>query len=204
MLDRLHALESRLAAELDACRSGIGIIGEQSQASRQELEVPHGDLSRLASYYEKRTALSSSLLIEPIRRIEQMRPLKRALSALEAYYDDREELLRQLPESMELSGAVAATILKGTETSDLHLRVARLRRRPRRLSMQVVVRAEFARSDRLRLKLQGRYIVALLAALRGVLRISDSSRRRLDRSIAGKLRGHVPGAEERETSGMYH
>jgi len=189
--ERLDYYNARLIAELESCwRDQQAII--KGQLHRLDVILP-GSLTQpdLHTFRTARDEAGQKLLIEPISQWERKRPYKRALMSIENYDRSLEELARALPEVVSISGPQAVDLL-GKWGATGRRRLALFRRKESLLPLRAIVIDELQRLSLLRLKIEGRYLLALALAVRQLSKPWEMVRAAVDASVQGRP---LPGGQ---------
>jgi len=175
---RLDWHGERLIEELKACwREQRAILEDQFRALG-EMPVPTVEHQRLALFRDAREQAGRTLLRDPIAKWEQVRPQQRALSAIETYHNNLEDLVLQLPETVSRPDAIAAA---GRRLSLLPWR--------RSVPVRKLVSARLKRAARHQEPIEERWLLALLLSIRMMVRPWEIYRRTIDSLARGKPLG---------------
>lgn len=152
------------------------------------LDVPSlgataGALAGLDAYRTARAAAGRRLLLDPVARWERRRPFRRALAAVETHDRHVQDLVRSLPDTVEVpDGGALVEALGATADHRFLAMIARVRRRARPLRLRALVASEIDRLAPARLGVEVRFLTALARAYRLLRTEWDLERNDLDRS----------------------
>ncbi len=145
----LLKLDRELLADCQAAWDGLDRITRQLESSGQsdELQQPEAaGLSSLTTLFEE---VSERLLGGVLRQYERERPQRQVLNAIERHRNRAEELVRSLPEQIDVAGPEVAAAFKAAPPKGLKRRwLARQHRSrpvPLRRAMQAELMAELGR-----------------------------------------------------------
>lgn len=184
-LEQYRSSSARLIAELESCWADVqGILEGQL---RQIETRPGAGLASLDldTFQKTREELSQRILIEPLSQWDRRRPFKRVQMAFDRYERSLAELVRSLPSTLSLNGPQVLEVLQDSLSHSYLRRIAGLRPKARRLSLDSLLADELRQLDRQRLKTEGEYLLVLLFAYRQLKRNWEQVRAALDASVTG-------------------
>jgi hypothetical protein len=180
-LDTAHA---RLQQELEDCwRDAQKTLDSQL---RQLQDMTWKAPSELLAYQAERAKAARLLLREPLNQWEQRRPYKRAMLALDSYDRSLEELVRTLPESVDVTGPQAIELLGRLVSKRFARRFGWIRYKEHSLPIKAIVAVEIKRLSLRRVKTQGEYLLILAKAIQQLRRDWKVRREALDNAVQGE------------------
>lgn len=158
----------RLLSEYRAVwRETSALLASVSAAARQAGRPSAGaaDLAALAAFFD---AMVPSLAAMPIQEIQRLRPLERALGALEAHESGLEDLARRLPATVAVTGPELLSTLGENNVSDVRAFVLR-RRGNFQLPLRAIGYRHFLKESGRRAALDGPFLLTLSQAVLATL-----------------------------------
>lgn len=176
---------NRLTRELEECFQDLrGILeGQTEQLAAMPAELL--DRPELSRFHEIRAENAGRLLVEPVARWERRRPYKRAMLAIESYERSLQELIRSLPESVDVSGRQALDVLGPSVAKGIARRLAALRRKQRPLMLRAIIAFEIKRLAAGRIDVEGKYLAAVARASRQLRENWEVRRKTIDAAARG-------------------
>jgi hypothetical protein len=164
----LDARNQRLSSEIKASWKNLdGLLLKHAENITSEAwqSLPKGTLSSILDLAKTK---GSIVLLEPLLSLRKARPLERALSAIENYQTDIEDVVRLLPQVITVSRSSLSDKLnwKGKPFRRLSLHMSR---KPLSFSMRSVIRQVLLEHSVTRTKLDGRILLLLARATLSLL-----------------------------------
>jgi hypothetical protein len=160
----LEARNQRLVSELEgAWRELSGLLEDVAKDLPPDAE-PKWEAGKLDSLGQLFGELGTRFVVLPLGRCERLRPQERALAAIEDHRTGLDDLIRQLPEMLEVSGSeLTETVgpLAGARWRSYRLR---WRRKPRTVFLRAASQVFLQRWLLRQAKLQGEMMLLLAQA----------------------------------------
>lgn len=178
--ERLNAINSRLAQELESCWRDVSAILDRQLKQLNGVGPATLVTADLDAFQRERAEAARELLIEPMAQWERRRPYKRAMLAIDSYDRSLAELIRSLPESVLTNGPLTMELLGRHVTTGMARRVAGFRRKQYALSLRATITADAQRLTMQRASIEGRFLMTLAQAIQQIRSDWEVRREALD------------------------
>ncbi len=137
----LGARNERLSRELEGAWRGLHGLLQQVQSEFPEQDGPSWDAGKLESLRSLFGDFGGRFVVAPLGRCDRMRPQERALAAIEDHRAGLDDLIRQLPATLQVSGSELAETVGALAGGRWRSYPVRWRRKPRTVYIRAASRA---------------------------------------------------------------
>ncbi|MEX2260450.1 MAG: AAA family ATPase [Bryobacteraceae bacterium] len=151
----------RLAGDLDESWKRMNAVLGSLQDAFSAVQLPSCEPGSLASFYQALKSSEERLLSQPIALYQSLRPHERVLSALEDHEAAVDDLARQLPETVSVSGLDLVESMGCEDGFDWRAYILRRQRDPRTLPLRAVVQDHLRKQALDRSRAEGIFLLLL-------------------------------------------
>ncbi|MEP7345788.1 MAG: ATP-binding protein [Gemmatimonadaceae bacterium] len=179
----LTTLEERLTREVqDEWRAVTALLAAQRAAATRSIEGVEALTPQ--SYIAARDAASRAVLLKPLDSRDRRDPLESAQRAVRNYHQGLDDLVRRLPESVDVTGATVLDVLGDGEGAGLARRIASWRKKESPLALRAVLAGALLDIESGQRGAEGDCFVAIARGMQEVRQQWDHVRERVDMQLA--------------------
>jgi hypothetical protein len=182
-IERLESQNRKFSAELTDSWSTLQEILIDQLGTCAKIPASGSEICSLRSFLDKRAEASRLLLHEPVKEVQRRRPYRRALMAVETHRESLEGLIRSLPMTLPLSGAVANAVIHPQISGRLKRRLVRLRHQEHPFPLRSVIGTELQELSAALGEIEGRFFMVLALAERYLRKPWEAVRATMDAAV---------------------
>jgi hypothetical protein len=160
----LEARNERLGSELAAAWNDLSVLLEEVRGALPAQDAPKSEAGKLDSLRALWGELGTPFVLLPVGRCDRLRPQERALAAIEDHRAGIDDLIRQLPATLQVSGSELAETLGPLAGGRWRSYPLRWRRKPRTAFIRAASQAFLQRWQLRQARLHGELLLILAQA----------------------------------------